>query len=528
MVRALILDLGDVLFNWDAPASTPISRKTLGQMLHSEIWGEYERGHLTEEEAYNALAMRYSCEAKDVAHTFVLARESLRLDTKFKTFLQTLKQNANGSLRVYGMSNISKPDFEVLLGKADDWTLFDKIFPSGHVGMRKPDLEFFRYVLRDISTPVEDVVFVDDNLDNVTSARSLGLRSILFHKKDEVQRQLANIFGSPAERGLEYLSANKTNLQSETTTNIPIQDNFGQLLILEATEDPSLVSMEPGKRTWNFFIGSPSLTTDTFPDDLDTTSLALSIVPTSPDIVNSVIDEIISRRDKDGIVPTYFDNTRPRVDPIVCVNVLSMFAKYGREHDLPATVAWVRDVLYHRAYLGGTRYYGSAEAFLFFFTRFVRNLRPGTLKQDLHALLSERVRERINTPVDALALSMRIQACHALGFDAPADVATLITMQDEDGGWPAAVIYKYGAGGLGITNRGVSTAFAVKAITGTPVKIETSVDGSGNRAVASSMSPELARLQPISSVGDWIRFIIASLHVHLAWLWNVLLLSKVV
>jgi hypothetical protein len=61
--------------------------------------------------------------------------------------------------------------------------------------------------------------------------------------------------------------------------------------------------MEPGKRTWNFFIGSPSLTTDTFPDDLDTTSLALSIVPTSSDIVNSVIDEIISRRDKDGIVP---------------------------------------------------------------------------------------------------------------------------------------------------------------------------------------------------------------------------------
>jgi hypothetical protein len=216
------------------------------------------------------------------------------------------------------------------------------------------------------------------------------------------------------------------------------------------------------------------------------------------------------------------------VDPIVCVNVLSMFAKYGREHDLPATVAWVRDVLYHRAYLGGTRYYGSAEAFLFFFTRFVRNLRPGTLKQDLHALLSERVRERLNTPVDALALSMRIQACHALGFDAPADIATLITMQDEDGGWPAAVIYKYGAGGLGITNRGVSTAFAVKAITGSPVKTETNIGGDGARAVSAMSSLEARRLQPISSVGDWVRFIIASLHVHLAWLWNVLLLSKVV
>ncbi|KAL2820182.1 HAD-like domain-containing protein [Aspergillus cavernicola] len=466
MVRALILDLGDVLFNWEPPTSTPVSRKTLGQILHSDIWGEYECGHLTEDECYKALASRYGYDDQAIAETFVKARASLQLDTTFKAFLQTLKQRANGALRVYGMSNISKPDYDVLLSKADDWALFDKIFPSGHVGMRKPDLAFFRHVLQEISTASEDVVFVDDKLENVTSARSLGMRGIVFFDKEDAQRQLLNLFGSPAERGMEYLSINKTLLQSATTTNVPVQDNFGQLLILEATGKPELVRMEPGQRTWNFFIGAPNLTTDIFPDDLDTTSLALSIVPTAPDIATSVMDEILSGLNRDGIVPTYFDRTRPRVDPIVCVNVLALFAKYGREDELAATISWVRDVLYHRAYLAGTRYYASPEAFLFFFTRFTMNLRPGPRRQELTALLSERLQERNKTPVDALALSMRILACLPLGIECSADVRTLVGMQCEDGGWPACVIYKYGSGGLGITNRGVSTAFAVKAIQG--------------------------------------------------------------
>ncbi|KIA75676.1 hypothetical protein HK57_00537 [Aspergillus ustus] len=543
MVRALILDLGDVLFNWDAPKSTPVSRKTLSQMLHSDIWGEYECGQLTEPESYKALASRYSCQAQDVADTFYLARESLRLDATFKTFLQDLKQRANGSLRVYGMSNISQPDYEVLLSKADDLSLFDKIFPSGHVGMRKPDLAFFRHVLREISTASEDIVFVDDNLENVTSARSLGMQGIVFRDKEDVQRQLRNLFGSPAERGREYLSINKTKLQSVTTTNIPILDNFGQLLILEATRDPDLVSMHPGQRTWNFFIGSPTLTTDAFPDDMDTTSLGLSIIPPSPEIAASVMDEIVTRLNKDGIVPTYFDSTRPRVDPIVCVNVLTLFAKYGREDELSGTIAWVRDVLYHRAYLAGTRYYASPEAFLFFFTRFTRNLRPGPRKQELTALLSQRLQERNKTPVDALALSMRIIACLTLGIESPADdVATLTGMQCGDGGWPACVIYKYGAGGLGITNRGVSTAFAVKAITTTPLAVQPEVSVSagaggssrpvGADAAAVSLRPRwravVQSLHPLSRVGGLVAVIFAALHFNLAWLYNVSLASRIV
>ncbi|KAL5366591.1 HAD-like domain-containing protein [Aspergillus floccosus] len=531
MVRALVLDLGDVLFNWEAPKSTPVSRKALANILNSDIWCEYERGHFTESACYEALAARYGFDVSAIGETFALARESLQLDTTFKVFLHDLKARSNGALHVYAMSNISKPDYDILLSKASsqDWYLFDKVFPSGHVGMRKPDLEFFRYVLREISTSAEDVVFVDDKLENVMSAWSLGMHGIVFRDKEDVQRQLANLFGSPTERGLEYLSARKTQLQSMTTTDIPVQDNFGQLLILEATNNPELVAMEPGKRTWNFFIGAPNLTTDTFPDDLDTTSLALSIVPPAPEVASSVMDEIVSRLNKDGIVPTYFDDTRPRVDPIVCINVVTLFAKHHREDQLSTTITWIRDVLYHRAYLAGTRYYASPESFLFFFTRLISNLRPGSLKEDLSGLLAERLRERNGTPADSLALSMRILACQALGIESPTDVTRLSAMQCTDGGWPPCVIYKYGSGGLGITNRGVSTAFAVKAIEQFATTSTATVDGEGDGDVSSSSSGGAVvrtkgtvllgaqakvrspqwRLQPLSrGVCEWVIFLI--------------------
>jgi hypothetical protein len=216
--------------------------------------------------------------------------------------------------------------------------------------------------------------------------------------------------------------------------------------------------------------------------------------------------------------------------------VLSLFARYGREEELVKTISWVRDILYHRAYLSGTRYYASPEAFLFFFARFTGYLRPGPRKQELRALLYERVQERTKAPVDSLALSMRILVCLSLGIECTADVSTLIGMQSEDGGWPPCVIYKYGAGGLGITNRGVSTAFAVKAITGRPAPPDASSASSSSSSTRPphtvSLSAEwrtvVERLQPLSHVGDWIVFLLALLRFHLVWLYNIALASRLV
>jgi hypothetical protein len=129
------------------------------------------------------------------------------------------------------------------------------------------------------------------------------------------------------------------------------------------------------------------------------------------------------------------------------------------------TLDWVLGVLEHRAYLDGTRYYETAECFLFFAARLLRSAGDdATLYAHLAPLLRERVLERAGCPGDALALAMRVLAGAAVGLRMERDLAALLPLQCEDGGWGPGWVYKYGSSGLKIGNRGLTTALALNAI----------------------------------------------------------------
>lgn len=83
-------------------------------------------------------------------------------------------------MNVYAMSNVSKEDYAVLSTKLADWSVFNRVFTSGHAGMRKPDLSFYRHVLEETGLAPEEAVFIDDKMANVLAARSLGITSIVF------------------------------------------------------------------------------------------------------------------------------------------------------------------------------------------------------------------------------------------------------------------------------------------------------------------------------------------------------------
>jgi hypothetical protein len=121
-------------------------------------------------------------------------------------------------------------------------------------------------------------------------------------------------------------------------------------------------------------------------------------------------------------------------------------------------------VLEHRAYLDGTRYYETAECFLFFATRFLREVRDEALHARLVELLHERVLERAGCPGDALALAMRVLVGAVVGLRMERDLAALLPLQCEDGGWGLSWIYRHGSSDVRIGNRGLNTALALNAI----------------------------------------------------------------
>lgn len=105
----------------------------------------------------------------------------------------------------------------------------------------KPHLGFYKQVVAETKIDPHRAIFVDDKIENVISARSLGFHGIVFCKggSDKVKRALRNLIGDPALRARDYLERNAGHLDSITETGIPLQENFAQLLILELTGDRS-------------------------------------------------------------------------------------------------------------------------------------------------------------------------------------------------------------------------------------------------------------------------------------------------
>ena len=58
---------------------------------------------------------------------------------------------------------------------ADCLVHFRKVFTSWEIGLRKPDVESYLRVAEDMRVPPADILFVDDNRENVAGARSAGL-----------------------------------------------------------------------------------------------------------------------------------------------------------------------------------------------------------------------------------------------------------------------------------------------------------------------------------------------------------------
>ncbi|KAG6379193.1 hypothetical protein JVT61DRAFT_11637 [Boletus reticuloceps] len=114
------------------------------------------------------------------------------------------------------------------------------------------------------------------------------------------------------------------------------------------------------------------------------------------------MNEILTVKNEDGIIQTYFDIKRPRINPIVCVNVLTFFYTNGRGSELRETFDWIYEVLKNRAYTKGTLYYHGPDTFLYSLSRFFSV--SIYARRRLGQLFAKRVAEHFGAEGDALAV----------------------------------------------------------------------------------------------------------------------------
>ncbi|KAI9150073.1 Short-chain dehydrogenase/reductase [Paramyrothecium foliicola] len=480
--RAVIFDLGDVLFAWSAKTTTSIPAKTLREILSTPIWYSYDRGEITRDVCYRLSSEKFSFSVSEIAEAFAQARESLQPNPDVIAFIRELKQDA--SVRVYAMSNIGKEDYEGLLEKMD-CALFDRVFTSAAAGMRKPESRFYHYVSDQVGLTASQIVFIDDRKDNIQAAQALGIHAFVFD--ESIVRALRHIFDNPAAKGWRWLFQNAKHCNSITDNGIAFADNFAKLLIVDTLPDTSpggrsLVDLSWGsKKTWNFFTEEAVLVPGgVFPDDLDTTSLALKVLrPPSDKTMSSLLDTMAELVNHDGTFQTYFDLDRPRVDPIVSANILACYYSYGRGKEFENTLQLLHSMLLKRSYVAGTRYYTTADCCLGFIARLLRCSSDMHLHLTLGPLLKSRLRERVGQDGSALDLAMRIIACTQMGIACGHDRSELLRRQCQDGSWEQGWMYRYGSTGVQIGNRAVTTAMAVAALSTQPLTTPGEIDKGG-------------------------------------------------
>ncbi|KAG6900636.1 hypothetical protein C0993_006740 [Termitomyces sp. T159_Od127] len=433
--NAIIFDLGGVIFTWSVSSpESPLPANVFRRILSSSHWFEYEKGNLDKDEVYSLVAKQFAVEPAAVENTCQILSDFLQSNKKVLEVIRELKEMG---FLIYAMSNISVPDWEMLKTKATpaEWALFDHTFTSASARQRKPGVGFFNHVIEKSGIDPSRTIFVDDKLENVVTARSFGMHGIVFDDDSKVIKDLKNLCYDPVLRGKRFLASRRKNFKSVTSNNIEFMENFSQFLILLATGDESLVDYtmdSPG--LFNFFQGRSLLTTEFFSNDLDTTSVGLTVVSHVNEATkHEIMDKMLLYRDSDGIIQVYFDHSRPRMDPGVCVNVLNLFYQYGRGHELSATLDWVEQVLKNRAYISGTYYYVGADHFLFLVSLLLQN--SAEVRKRLGPIFKERVMERIGTEGDSLTLAVRILAATVVDLVDERDYKSLLSMQCEDGSW---------------------------------------------------------------------------------------------
>jgi HAD superfamily hydrolase (TIGR01509 family) len=61
---------------------------------------------------------------------------------------------------------------------------------SYQLGVEKPDLQIFKILLNEIHYEANDIIFIDDRLDNVVTAQSLGIDAIHFTSCEKLKSDL--------------------------------------------------------------------------------------------------------------------------------------------------------------------------------------------------------------------------------------------------------------------------------------------------------------------------------------------------
>lgn len=193
-IESILFDLGNVLIRWDP-------RNHFRDRFDSEAQME---GFLADvaTDAWNHEMDLGKPFAQAIAERSALYPEHAALLAEWKSgwermlggaidaSVELLKELKAGGYGVAALTNWSAETFPVARERFPFLGWFDDVVISGVEGMAKPDPMMFARALERTGFLPDRTVFIDDNLANISGARSAGLHTVHFASPEQCRLEL--------------------------------------------------------------------------------------------------------------------------------------------------------------------------------------------------------------------------------------------------------------------------------------------------------------------------------------------------
>ncbi len=188
-ISTVIFDLGGVILNLNQDLTLRAFQR-LGLDLsevnfNSSIFTDFETGKITASDFRSGIKTHLNEETSDIAIDKAWNAMLLDLPEHRLKAIEHLRKTH----KVYLLSNTNSIHIDAFNAyfmqqyKPERWVqLFDKIYYSYKIGLRKPNTDIYEFVTADIRTQPEQCLFVDDSLANIKGAASAGLNTLHAHE----------------------------------------------------------------------------------------------------------------------------------------------------------------------------------------------------------------------------------------------------------------------------------------------------------------------------------------------------------
>lgn len=194
MIKNIIFDFGNVLVEYNIKEfmlkkgmSPDMIKRLLKASIMGPYWDEFDRGALTEDEAFEGF-LSIDPEIGEELHTVFDNITGMLLKRDFA--IPWVKELKAAGYNVYYLSNYSKKAYVECADSIEFIEYMDGGIMSHQELMVKPNPDIYKLLVDRYNLIPEECVFIDDTPENVAVAKKLGMEGIVFTTQVEAILEL--------------------------------------------------------------------------------------------------------------------------------------------------------------------------------------------------------------------------------------------------------------------------------------------------------------------------------------------------